>query len=371
MRKIILSILGLLFVIASVFISKKWIDNKSRPKPIVPKIVKSVFVDTVYNINVPITIQGNGSLYASEKIELFSETQGILKKGTHQFKKGQNYNRENILLNIDNTEYLASVQSARSSLSSSIASIMPDLKIDFTENYSQWESYLVDYDIQKNISALPEIENEQEKYFITGKGILKEYYNVKALEKRLSKYKITAPFTGILTEALVTEGTLIRNGQKLGEYINPSIFEMEIAISKSYAHLLQIGKKVLLKTLDQSDSYHGIVKRINGSINVDTQTVAVFIEVNNTNNNLKEGLYLNTHISVKNIENAIEVDRNLLLDSNEIFIIKNNQLALIPAKPIHYSNSKVILQNIPNGTVILKTPISGSYVGMLVKPLKK
>ena len=53
---------------------------------------------------------------------------------------------------------------------------------------------------------------------------------------------ISAPFSGILTEALVTEGTLIRNGQKLGEFIDPSDYEMEVNISKSYANLLKVGE---------------------------------------------------------------------------------------------------------------------------------
>ncbi len=52
------------------------------------------------------------------------------------------------------------------------------------------------------------MSSEKENYFITGRGIVSSYYNLKNLEQRLSKYVISAPFSGILTEALVTEGTL-------------------------------------------------------------------------------------------------------------------------------------------------------------------
>ena len=61
-------------------------------------------------------------------------------------------------------------------------------------------------------------DTPKENYFISGRGIVSSFYNVKNLEQRLSKYNISAPFNGILVEALVTEGTLIRNGQKLGEF---------------------------------------------------------------------------------------------------------------------------------------------------------
>ena len=76
------------------------------------------------------------------------------------------------------------------------------------------------------------MEDEKENYFITGRGILSGFYNVKNLEQRLSKYRLVAPFSGVLTEALVTEGTLIRSGQKLGEFIDPTVYELEVAIGK-------------------------------------------------------------------------------------------------------------------------------------------
>ncbi|ANW95721.1 efflux transporter periplasmic adaptor subunit [Wenyingzhuangia fucanilytica] len=369
MRKTILSIIGILFIALSIFISKTLIDNKTKPKPVAKKIVKTVFTDTIQNTTVPIVIQGNGSLKAKERIELYSEVQGVLKKGTHLFKTGQTYKKGNVLIKADDVEYYASVQSAKSNLYNIIASIMPDLRLDFPEIYPKWKKYLDNFNIESSTPSLPKIESEKENYFITGREIVKEYYNVKNLEQRLSKYSIKAPFNGVLTEALVTEGTLVRSGQKLGEFINPSIFEMEVSISKSYASILKTGKQVALTNLEKTEDYTGTITRVNGSINTATQTIAVFIEVEN--NNLKEGLYLDANINAKSIDNAIEIDRNLLLESHEIFIIKDGMLNLMPVKPVHFSDTTVILQNVPNGTVILKSPIPGAYAGMLVTPISK
>lgn len=367
MRKIILSIIGVLFIATSIFVSKKLIDNKTKPKPVAKKIVKTVYTDTVQNATVPIVIQGNGSLKAKERIELYSEVQGILKKGSQLFKTGQTYSKGSTLIKVDDAEYYSSVQSEKSNLYNLIASIMPDLRLDFPEIYPKWKTYLENFDIEKSTPKLPKIENEKENYFIIGRNIVKEYYNVKNLEEHLSKYNIKAPFSGVLTEALVTEGTLIRNGQKLGEFINPSVFEMEVSVSKSYANILKKGEEVLLTSLDKTETYTGTITRVNGSINSDTQTIAMFIEIEDEN--LKEGLYLDAHINASSIDNAIEIDRNLFLESQEIFVIKDGKLSLTAAKPIHFSDTKVILQNIPNGTVILKSPVPGAYAGMLVKPI--
>ena len=366
MRNIILSILGVLFIIATVFISKSLIDNKNKPKSIAAKVIKTVFTDTVNNTTIPIVIPANGNLTAKQRVELYSEVQGIFRNGSYLFKPGQNYRKGQTLIRVDAAEYYASVQSSKSNLYNSIAAIMPDLRLDFPDVFQKWQTYLSSFDLNKTTPKLPEITSDKENYFITGRGIITNYYNVKNLEQRLSKYTISAPFNGILTEALVTEGSLIRNGQKLGEFINPSVYEMQVAISKSFANILKVGETVSLTNLDKTESYTGKVSRVNGSIDANTQTVTVFIEVENSN--LKEGMYLEANLNAKSIENAIEIDRNLLTDNQEIFVIKDSLLDVMPAKPIHFSDTKVVLKDVPNGTVILKRPVPGAYAGMLVQP---
>ncbi|WP_418637039.1 efflux RND transporter periplasmic adaptor subunit [Winogradskyella sp.] len=368
LRKIILSVLGVALIIGAIVYANYLIDNKHKPKPVIPKVVKTVLVDTVKNTTVPIVITANGNLTALQRVELYSEVQGLFKTGSKLFKPGQKFNKGETLIRLDASEYYASVQSAKSTLYNSIAAIMPDLRLDFSDVFQKWQTYLNSFDLNKTTPKLPEISNEKENYFITGRGIVSAYYNVKNLEQRLTKYRITAPFSGILTEALVTEGTLVRNGQKLGEFINPSVYEMEVAISKSFADVLKEGEDVTLTSLDNSKTYKGKVSRVNGSIDATTQTITAYIEVKHSD--LKEGMYLEANLNAEKVENAIEIDRNLLLDSQEIYVVNDSLLDVIAVKPVHFSNAKVILKDVPNGTVILRKPVPGAYAGMHVKAAK-
>ena len=366
MRKIILSIIGVLLIILSILFAKNLIANKNKPKPVREKVVKTVFVDTVVNGNVKIVIPANGSLVAKRRVELYAEVQGVFKPSNVLFKPGQKYNKGQALIRIDASEYYASVQSAKSNLYNTIAAIMPDLRLDFPDVYQKWLAYLNGFDLNKSTPELPKLTSDKENYFITGRGIVSSYYNVKNLEQRLSKYTITAPFTGILTEALVTEGSLIRSGQKLGEFIDPTIYEMEVALSKTYASLLKVGEPVKLNNLDKTETYKGVVSRVNGSIDATTQTITAYIEVRDES--LKEGMYLEANLDAKEEQDVIEIDRNLLLENNQVFVIRDSILDIIDAKPIYFSDTKVVLKDIPNGTVILKKSVPGAYAGMLVKP---
>ncbi|MHA7843632.1 MAG: efflux RND transporter periplasmic adaptor subunit [Winogradskyella sp.] len=364
-RKIILSILGVALIIGAFLFANYLIDNKNKPKPVVPKVVKTVLVDTVKNTTVPVVISANGNLTAKERVELYSEVQGVFKSGTKLFKPGQKFNRGETLIRLDASEYYASVQSAKSDLYNSIAAIMPDLRLDFTAMYPKWQAYLNSFDLNKSTPQLPEMSDEKENYFITGRGIVSAYYNVKNLEQRLAKYRIIAPFTGILTETLVTEGTLVRSGQKLGEFINPSVYEMQVAVSKSYAEVIKEGAKVELSNLEKTKTYQGTVARVNGSIDATTQTITAFVDVEHKD--LKEGMYLEASLDAEKVEDAIEIDRNLLLDSQEIYVVKDSLLDVIPVKPAHFSDRTVVLKDVPNGTVILRKPVPGAYAGMQVK----
>jgi multidrug efflux pump subunit AcrA (membrane-fusion protein) len=367
LRKIILSLLGLVLVAGAVFLSVYLIENKKRPEPKATKIVKAVYVDTVKNTTIPIKIEASGNLVAKRRVELYAEVQGVFESGRKLFRPGQVYRKGETLISIDAAEYYATVQSAKSDLYNSIAAIMPDLRLDYPEVYDKWLRYIRSFDIEKSTPVLPQMTSETENYFITGRGIVSSYYNVKNLEQRLSKYRISAPFDGILTEALVTEGSLVRNGQKLGDFIDTSSYEIEVAISKTYAGLLRVGEPVALNTLDGASTYEGVVSRINGSVDLSTQTITAFIEV--THPDLREGLYLEAEIAAKKETNAIEIDRSLLFDNNTIFAVKDSLLEVIDVNPVYFSDKTVILKDVEDDRVILARPVPGAYPGMVVKPI--
>ncbi|MBT8244018.1 MAG: HlyD family efflux transporter periplasmic adaptor subunit [Winogradskyella sp.] len=366
MRNIILSILGILLIVGAYFIGKEISNSKKKQRPAPEKVIKTVFTDTVQNGTVQIIIPANGNLVAKRRIELYSEVQGVFKSGRKLFRPGQEYRKGEVLIPIDAAEHYANVQASKSLLYNAIAAIMPDLRLDFPEVFQKWQNYLNTFDMDKTTPKLPEMTSEKENYFITGRGIVSSYYNVNNLEQRLVKFNIRAPFTGIITEALVTEGSLIRNGQKLGEYIDPTTYEMEVALSKTFANLLKVGETVQLNNLEKTQEFTGTVSRINGSIDATTQTITAYIEVKDKS--LKEGMYLEANLNAKSEPEAIEINRSLVLDGNQIFVIRDNILDVIDVTPVYFSDAKAVIKGVPNGTIMLSRPVPGAYAGMAVKP---
>lgn len=365
MRKIILYSLGVIILVLAVFVAYLLITAEEEKRPVARREVKTVFVDTVVHRTIPIVIPANGNLAAKERVEIFSEVQGIFRYSSHPFKPGQAYRQGEILLRIDAEEYAASVQSAKSNLYNLITAAMPDLRLDYPEDYPKWQAYLSDFDMEKSTPELPEITSEKERYFISGRNIVTTYYDVKNLEGRLSKYILRAPFNGVLTEALVTEGSLIRPGQRLGMFINPDVYELQVAVNKSYSDFLKVGEEVALQNLEGTQQFTGKVARINAAVNQESQTVSVFIDV--ADERVKEGMYLEARIEGRKEENAYEISRKLLNDQKELFVVRDSILDVMEVNPVFFSEKTAILKDIEEGTVILSRPVPGAYAGMIVK----
>lgn len=369
MRKILLSIIAIVIIALSIWGASYIINNNNKPKPKVEKVIKTVFSEIAKNTTVPIVIDANGTLLAKNRLELFSEVQGIFQSSARDFKAGQDYSKGSTLIRIDAAEYYASVQAARSEFNNLVTSILPDLRLDYPEEFPVWDSYIKTINVNKSIPALPNNISEKVTYFITGRGIFSSFYNVKNLESRLAKYSIIAPFSGTVTEALATKGSLVRPGQKLGEFIETSVYELELAIAKNYSDLIKLGELVELNTLQGSKTYTGKVTRINSKIDQATQTLKVFVEVKGED--LKEGMYLEAHLQAKSESDAIQLSRKLLVNESEIFIVRDSILDILEIEPVFFSSKDMVVKGIPDGTQILSKSVPGAYAGMLVKVYKE
>ena len=365
MRKSISIILGLALLGAAFFLAKYFIDNKFKPKPKFDKIVKTVFADTVKNKEIPIIITTSGNVSAKYRIELFSEVQGVLQPSKKEFKAGTQYTKGQAILRLNSEEFYANLKSQKSNYYNSIAAIMPDIRLDYPNEYNKWLSYLNSLDISKPTPQLPQFNSDQEKFFISGRGINTSFYNLKNLEVRLAKFSITAPFNGVVTEALVTPGSLVRAGQKLGEFIDVGIYELEVSVNSEYADLLKIGNKVKLYNYEKTQEFIGEVIRVNGRVDTATQTIKVYIEIKD--DNLKEGMYLEAHLKAKNESNAIEISRKLLIDNKQLFVVRDTILELVEVNPVYFSAEKAVISGLKDGTIILSKPTPGAYSGMQVK----
>ena len=364
-RKWILIVLGFVILYGSYKISQTIANSKPSKNREFKVVTKEVYTLKVTNVSYQVQIPSNGVLNAYKRISLTSRVQGVMQTIKPLFKVGQKYKKGQTLVQIDASDFNANVIAQRAYLYNLITSVLPDLQLDFPVAYSNWRIFLQKFELQKPVPALPLME-ENVNLFVSGRGIISSYYSLLNLEQSLKFYSIKAPFDGVLVVAKATEGSLVRPGQELGEFIAPGNYELMVALPKSYVDNVEVGAKVSLKSVDADQTYQGVIKRINAQVNSQTQSVEVYIQVKNSK--LKEGMFLEAQIEAKEFDNVFAINRGLLNDDQQLYVVVANKLELKRVVPLHFTKTLAIVSGLENSDEIVAQPLIGAFVGMEVLP---
>lgn len=315
--------------------------------------------------NNPIAIDGR--LRAFERVQLSSSVSGILLPASKTLKKGMFVKKGDLLFDIDQRKMVYNLHASRSTLLNAITLIMPDLKSDHPEAYTQWKHYLDEFDVEGSIKTLPTVTSEREKYFVASRNIYNLYYNIKSAEEQLKDYRIYAPFSGVITRADVFPGMMLMPGQPLAAMINTGHFELEATVTETALDQLKIGNTVDLQAVNTSKNWKGKVVRIGNQIDPVTQSIPIYIRV--SGKGLREGMYLSGQINGQALSNVIELNKKIVVDQSFVYSLKDSILHL----------QKIAIQN-ETGNHVYATPLldapwivhenpRGLYEGQKVIPI--
>jgi multidrug efflux pump subunit AcrA (membrane-fusion protein) len=311
----------------------------------------SIPIVTVHNKDVDIPIEMSGPLYAYDKIEIFAEVSGVLSNTPKRFKAGTPFDRQEVLVKIDDRIYRNNVLAQRSSLLNQLTLLLPDLSIDFPQGSQRWDAYLKDMDLQKELKPMPEPASDRERYYIASRNIYNQFYVIKSMETTLSRYTIRAPFRGVVSLSLINPGTLVRVGQKLGEFISTEMYEMEASVSLFDANRLEIGQPVALTSEDVQGTFTGHIRRINRVLDPTSLTVKIYIHVKDPL--LRDGMYMTANAGGRPVSNAVAVSRDLLVQKNRLYAVENSVLVLKPVRVIAEKGDMAIVRGLDDGAKIL------------------
>lgn len=369
MKNLLRGLVGVVIIALGVFVASVLIGLKPEP-PVKspPKAVKLVRTTKAQPQSEMPSTYVQGRVVSLNKIEVFAEVAGVVLPASKEFRAGTRFSKGEPMVRIDSDELRMSLIAQRSGFLQALSSALADIKVDFPDRYEVWRRYTADLNVESKLEALPEPATDREKFFLSNRGILNQYYTIRSAEERLAKYILIAPFSGEVTMSMINTGSLVRVSQKIGEFVSGGGFEIETAVSREDLKVIAKGDSVMFSG-DNGKSYVGQVIRIAESIDPSTQTASVFCSVKG--DDLQDGIYLSGVIQSQPLDNVIRMPLELLSDDGSVYGVKDDSL-LVELNPtvIHRSEKDVLLKDIPAGTVVLSEPISGGYEGMLVKVAK-
>ena len=189
---------------------------------------------------------------------------------------------------------------------------------------------------------------------------------MKNLEIRLEKHYFYAPFNGSIVAADLHTGSSVRSGSKIGEIINLDNLEVEIPVATQDIQWIKRNKPVMLTSSEIEGQWKGKIKRIGKSIDERTQTVQVFVAIENKNNDyLINGVFLKATIPGKIIENSVSVPSRAIYKENYVYLVKNKKLDYRKIDVVRRQSDSVIVRgNLQNGDTLVTDLMQGVASGM-------
>jgi multidrug efflux pump subunit AcrA (membrane-fusion protein) len=325
---------------------------------------RKVQVSTFESQKLANIIEIDGRLRAHEQVTISSKVTGVMEEGKNVVKEGNFFRKGQLLFAIDNREATYDLKALKSNLQTSITQMMPDLKFDYAEAFQKWEKYLNGFEVDHDLSPFPEPDNPQEKYYISGKGIYNQYYNIKSKETKLKDYHIYAPFSGVVTQVNVFPGALISIGTSLATMINTSYYEFKSPVPLEYLQYVKVGQVVTLISDDLEKSWKGKISRIGTQIDENTQNIPLYVAVSGSG--LKDGMYLRGEITGMDFKNVIELPKQIFLSPKSVYVVKDSILVEKTIESVKRRSQTVIVTGLGPDEMVVTGSLAGLYAGQKV-----
>ncbi len=366
-RKALMGIIALIVIIALGFILLRVFEAQKPKSPARAKEKQkiNVLVKPADYTQHKTDITSSGQLRSYSEVDVVAEASGKILEGNISLKEGIRFSKGDILVQINNTETRLSLQAQKSSFVASLTRILPDIQIDFPEDYKKIDSFANELSSEKIFPKLPDFSHKKIEVFLASKGILSEYYSIKKMEYTLSKHTITAPFSGTINAVYNQPGAYMNPGNKIISIIRTDRFEVEVPIDIQKATWIQTGQSVTIISNQLSRSWKGKVERIANYINPETQARSVYITTHN-DGSMISGEYVSVSISGETIQEVLQIPRNAIIEDSCVYTVKQGKLHKQELTIIKTGTDFFLVQGVPVGDSVVIEPLVSAQEKMKV-----
>ncbi len=346
--------------------------QRSTPEKItIPKTKKYVKTKEVSYRDIKTEIEAYGRVRTAESLDLLSEVSGRMFQGRIKLKEGQAFRKGTLLFYIDPVEAELSLKADKSNFLKDLAAILPDLRLDFSDNYQNWQEYFSKINLNKDLPALPEVKSDKEKTFLATRGIYSAYYAIKGAEVRLKKHRYYAPFDGSVTEVNIQSGSFVNPGNKIGRIIRRGKNELQLAVETSDAVWLERGAPATIYSDDTQQSWSGEVIRIGDYVNENTQSVDVFLSIFPNENKIYDGQFMRGTLPSRTLKGGMLIPRNIIYNGNEVFILNDTIMNARKINVLRTDKEMAIINGLEPGSDLIYEPLVNAHNGLVAYPMEQ
>jgi len=325
-------------------VSEEVVETTETPLP--------VKVQTVKHGDLVIGLRSPGEAKTDQMAVLKTEVSG--KVEALHVREGQFVKKGELLVELDDREFRLEVERAEAIRLKILSELMLDNQFaekETSENVSfskkiedekkiyekvsqQYQQGLVSDEeferVYKKYETLM-IESGQKKDDIIAatKGLTQQEISVKKAELNLEKTRITAPFSGIITDIKASEQQQVMASYELFTLVNTSRVSVHSRVLESEIGKMRIGREVnLFFSAFPDEVIKGKVKVVSPIVNSEDKTCKVIISIAQSGIEIKPGMHAEVEIEA-------EIFRNRLLVPQESIVVRSgNKMVFVVEEDI-------------------------------------
>lgn len=192
--------------------------------------------------------------------------------------------------------------------------------------------------------------------------------------------KITAPFSGIITQRYANLGTLLQAGTNSSTQAMPLArlseddkFRLVIPVPETYVQYIHVGDPVSVMVPSLNRAFPGTVARFSVDVTQDTRTMHTEVDVLNPNRLLLPGLYAQATITLERRDNSIAVplqavDQNANGAAVDVVDASNKVVRRTVVPGIQTATDMEIVSGLAEGEKVVMSDRSSLKAGQTVVP---
>ena len=162
--------------------------------------------------------------------------------------------------------------------------------------------------------------------------------------------------------------SIANTGRSLYRIINTGMLELEVPVPVEDVKWINKGDKVITNAESGSGQWIGKVVRKADYVDRSTQSVSIFISVQNSSESpLFEGQYLTASFDGEISGNAMEIPRRAVFNNNEVFIVTDNTLRKAEINILKVNQQSMIFNGLEEGVSIIVEPLINVVEGTVVE----
>lgn len=359
-----LFIVGLAFGLMKYLIAQK--DEPNRRPPVVAK--RFVQAEEIKYKTIVTPVKAPGRVASTAQVDIMAEASGKILVSKIPLKVGSKFSKGDVLFTVYPDEAMLALQSRKSKYLNTIANLLPDIKIDFPKYQPQFMDFFNAIEVDKKLPDFPKIENEKLEIFLASRNVLSEYYGILKDELQLSRHTVFAPFDGTYSKVYLEAGAYTNMGGRVAHVIKTDILELEVPLDRFDAEWVRIGDIVTVHSDTRSLDWKGKVVRKSQFVDPNTQSQNIFVQIKNTQKKpLLAGEYLKATFPGHPVENVMEIPRNVVFNTNEVFTVQDNRLHKRKINIIKLNERTLVFNGIQEGEMLVMQPLVNVMEGTLVE----